>query len=166
MEVGSTWHHAHNKFYQAPPLFLCNVEKIREAGDKASDLIQWKELVLWSESWEQRSPRRLPMSTEHFVSEWDGWKKLISSAMELESHSCGNFSLKRGLVSNLWKDYKIFVQNELLSLAASQIRNCFYFWSQAYKLMLASFLRHQILVSGGDGLLYSSERGACIVDVT
>ena len=35
MEVSSTWRHAHDKFYQAPPLFLCNVEKIGEAGDEA-----------------------------------------------------------------------------------------------------------------------------------
>ena len=36
MEVGSTRRHARDKFYQAPPLFSCNVEKIREPGDKAT----------------------------------------------------------------------------------------------------------------------------------
>ena len=36
MEFGSTWHHARDKFYQAPPFFSCNVEKIREPGDKAT----------------------------------------------------------------------------------------------------------------------------------
>ena len=36
MEVGSTWRYARGKFYQAPPLFSCNVEKIREPGDEAT----------------------------------------------------------------------------------------------------------------------------------
>ena len=35
IEVGSTWRHACDKFYQALPLFLCAIEKIREPGDKA-----------------------------------------------------------------------------------------------------------------------------------
>ena len=36
MEVGTTWYHARGKFYQAPPLFSCNVEKIGEPGDEAN----------------------------------------------------------------------------------------------------------------------------------
>ena len=36
MEVGSTRRHARDKFYQAPPLFSCNVEKIGEPGDEAN----------------------------------------------------------------------------------------------------------------------------------
>ena len=35
MEVGSTRHHTRDKFYQVPPLFSCNVEKIGEPGDEA-----------------------------------------------------------------------------------------------------------------------------------
>ena len=36
MEVGSTWRHARDKFYKAPPLFSCNVEKIGEPGHEAT----------------------------------------------------------------------------------------------------------------------------------
>ena len=39
MEVSSTWRHARDKLYQAPPLFSCNVEKIGEAGDEAKAFI-------------------------------------------------------------------------------------------------------------------------------
>ena len=39
MEVGFTWRHARDEFYQAPPLFSCNVEKIGEPGDEAIDLV-------------------------------------------------------------------------------------------------------------------------------
>ena len=36
MEVGSTGRHARDKFYQAPSLFSCNIEKIGEPGDEAN----------------------------------------------------------------------------------------------------------------------------------
>ena len=35
MEVGSTSHHARDKFYQAPPLFSRAVEKVGAPGDEA-----------------------------------------------------------------------------------------------------------------------------------
>jgi hypothetical protein len=38
MEVGSTWHHAHDKFYQAHPLFSRVVEKIGAPGDEAKKI--------------------------------------------------------------------------------------------------------------------------------
>ena len=36
MEVGSNWCHAHDTFYQTPPppLFLCNIKKIRSLGTR------------------------------------------------------------------------------------------------------------------------------------
>ena len=40
VEVCSTWRHTHDKFYQAPPPFSCNVEKIREPGDEAM-VVMW-----------------------------------------------------------------------------------------------------------------------------
>ena len=40
LQVVSTLRHAHDKFYQAPSFSACNVEKLREPGDEARNLLQ------------------------------------------------------------------------------------------------------------------------------